>query len=475
MDMRRCQCKKGIARSAAIAFAIFALASFLGCPSPASPLYDQTTPPGAALVSWGPHLYVLGGVDAAGNYRAEVWHTTIGSDGLPGAWNREIDLPEAFAFASCVTFGQLVYIIGGRDAGGHRGKIYFTLIYTDGSLGFTSGWATSTRSLPTATACATPLIVGGRLFLSGGKIGQKVDAPVMNAGFWSDGQLGQWYEAPAILPVSLSASTDICSTSTKGMTSISLANSVFSIAEIRGSQAPRLEILRLEDKITDPPRVSPGDGNVRMNSKVKIVAFPGDTVRYTVSAYGTKPADPTGADTDTLWAQSPTALPVITTDNSYAFRAFRPGSEPSEIVYANFRPMSASMFVLLQSTVFPQAASTGLSTYTLTETYSDGTSLAVSSVWLRLLVSERSPLSFDWQDAVGDATAWSASVRVSLYEDASASRPALIADGPEFYRLSAEEGAPVAAVLGSGTYFLKIESTDGSTGGTFGLVVREGG
>jgi len=433
----------------------------------ASAIY-QIAYPGAALVSWGAHLYVLGGLDAAGNYRAEVWHTEIGADGQSGAWNREPDLPEALANASCVTFGQMVYVIGGRDTDGHRDTIYFTLINADGSLGFTSGWATNPRPLAVATSCATPVFSGGRLFLFGGKLSHGVDAPVMSAGLWSDGQLGQWYDIPAGISEALPATAAIGSAST------ALANSVFYVTEIRGIEAPSLEIQRLDIKIADPPRVAPGDGNVRTNTKVKVVSFPGDTVRYTVSAYGTTPADPTAADTDTLWDQSVSALPAITTDSSYAFRSFRPGSEPSEIVYVNYRTMTANMFVLIQSTVFPQVTTAALSAHALSETYSDGSSLPVASVWLQLLVDVRSPLTFDWQDADGDAGAWSASVRVSLYEDASASRPVLIVGGTEFYRLSAGDAVPVEAVLGPGSYYIKIESTDGSTGGTFGLAVREG-
>jgi Uncharacterized protein conserved in bacteria len=156
---------------------------------------------GAGLFSWGKYLYVVGGMDASGAYRAEVWRGTYSSDGSVGEWKREADLPRALVGAACVASATMAYVVGGECAGGLLDTVYYTLINSDGSLGFSnSTWTASGRPLPAVRADAAPLLLGGRLFLIGGASAAGKEASILSARLWNDGEPGQWYAAPKSVP-----------------------------------------------------------------------------------------------------------------------------------------------------------------------------------------------------------------------------------------------------------------------------------
>jgi hypothetical protein len=503
---------------------------------------------GIGLVSWGGNIYVIGGLDASGAYRSEVWRAAIGSDGSLGAWTRDLSLPVGLAFASCVAFGNMVYVIGGRSSSGLSSTVYFTMINSDGALGFTNGWATNIRPLPAARSGAAPVVREGRVFLIGGQMASGITSSIIDAGFWNDGELGQWYTASNPLPsagsgyaaanfngsflvvgggtaATYGASPDanglpgawargtppggaplypaLASTG-DGLVMLGgydpatggfgqtwtyngsawrssaaieaygphcavVASTLFVPATVQGSAAPIVKALVAVTKRAEAPRVSPGAGVIVNGASPVVVVYPGDTIRYTTASYGTTPADPT---TGQVWSTA-SPPPITSPGGTYAFRAFRSGAEPSEIVYANYHTLSSSMFMLIQATLYPSSGATTYTPYSLTETYS-GSQATVSSVWYQLIVSTRSTISLGWADATTDAAAYSAAISPSLFEDVGCSTPVQQADGSELYRLASGSANPATATLGPGTYYLLVESTNGSTGGSFGLLVGEG-
>lgn len=503
---------------------------------------------GIGLVSWGGNLYILGGLDASGAYRSEVWRSAVGTDGSLGAWTREaFNLPQGLAFASCVAFGKMIYVIGGRNSSGLINTIYFTMINSDGSLGFTSGWATNARTLPVARSGAAPLVYEGRIFLFGGETAIGTTSSIIDAGIWNDHELGQWYATANPLPsagegyaaanydgafwvvggnmnAAYSASpdgnglpglwtsgglaggaalypalastadglvmlggSDSSSTSyaqtrlyngstwapsaaiaTFGPHSAIVAGTLFAPGNVEGSAAPSIQTRTIATDRADAPRVSPGGGVMKTGSSPTVVAYPGDTIRYTTATHGTTPADPaTGA----VWNTA--SPPTISVPTTYAFRAFHSGAQPSEIVYASYHTLSSSMFMLLKDTLYPNSSAITYTPYSLTETYSNGSSTAVLSVWYRIIVSTRSTVSLGWADKTTNAV-YVAAIRLSLFEDVGCSTPVQGTDGSELYQLASGSANPSTATLGPGTYYLLVESTNGGTGGSFGLLVGEG-
>jgi hypothetical protein len=505
---------------------------------------------GIGLVSWGGYLYIIGGLDASGAYRSEVWRAAINADGSLGAWARDLSLPEGLAFASCVAFGNMVYVIGGRSSSGLSSTVYFTMVNSGGALGFTDGWATNTRSLPAARSGAAPVVREGRLFLIGGQTASGSTSSIIDAGFWNDGELGQWYTASnplssagtgyaavnfngafwvvggdvdatysavpdanglpgawtsgalpggaALYPALASTAdglvmlggSDPSATSytqtrlyTKSSWTLSAAvptfgpqgavaaDTLFAPGTVGGSVAPTIQTHTIATKRADAPAVSPGNSVVKTGTSPQVVvAFSTETVRYTSSTYGTTPPDPSA--TSTIWDTA--SPPTVTSPGAYAFRAFRSGAEPSEIVYANYHTVASSMFMLLQGTLYPSSSATTYTLYSLTETYSDGSQAAASSVWYKLIVSTRSTVSLGWADTTTNAALYSAAIRLSLFEDVGCSTPVQQANGSGLYQLSSGSANPATATLGPGMYYLLVESTNGGTGGSFGLMVGEG-
>jgi hypothetical protein len=132
------------------------------------------------------------------------------------------------------------------------------------------------------------------------------------------------------------------------------------------------------------------------------------------------------------------------------------------------------MFMLLQATLYPNPSSNAYSPYSLTETYSNGSSTPVSSVWYQIIVSSVSTVSLGWEDSSTSPASYSAAIRLSLFEDVGCSTPVQETNGSELYQLSSTTtGSTIAtASLGPGTYYLLVESTNGDIGGSFGLMVQ---
>jgi len=501
---------------------------------------------GAGFFSWGGYLYVIGGYDASGTLRSEVWRATVASDGSVGDWEQEDSLPKGIAYAACVATGNMAYVIGGMDSSGLRETIYYTLINSDGSLGFSSStWETNTIELPEARAAAAPLVLHGRVFLFGGHGSSGTTSSIISARLWSDGQVGQWYETPIPLPAAgegyaaalfedelwiAGGSSDVVyrtSIDDDGMPSswssetipggptaypalgssgdglilfggvneetglygrtrvwdgsawasstpvqawgsrgIVMANTLFAPLSVGGTDAPGLASISIATAKADVPLISPGTGTIATNAALKYSTYPGDTIRYTTAAYGETPAEPTSSSA--VWTSSS----VVSATASYAFRAFRDGEAPSDVLYESYRVRSSSFFVLTQGTVPYGATSEAYTAYTLAETYSDGSQTEVSSVWYKVAVSSQAALSLAWIDADDDAQTYSASIQLSLYESDLYTLVRLC-DGSEFYEVEGDASNAVDMTLGTGTYYLQIASSDDSTGGTFALCLSK--
>jgi len=328
----------------------------------------------------------------------------------------------------------MAYVIGGRDAEGQRDEILFTLINADGSLGFSSSvWTENKRPLPEARAGAKAVSSGGRVYLVGGADAAGGVPATIAARVWNDGEMGFWYDAPAV-----SDESDIGA---------------------------------------DPaaPRVFPSGGLVKAGTKLAVAAYPGDRVYWSVAALGSVPPDPTEASADSRWEESPNAFPVISSDSSCAFRAFRAGIPVAGVLRADYRTFSAGMFMLIKKELSPADAAAFVQER-LVETYSAGASADVSAVWYRVSIGERMAATFAWMDAEDPAgSVLTARVRLSLFEDPGCSAPARLADAEEFFRLEGGFANPRTAVLSAGDYYLLVEARDeASAGGSFSLKILAG-
>lgn len=528
----------------------------------AIPVGQRCVVPGAALCSWKDFLYVLGGRDAAGNFRGETWVSRIGGDGGPGAWTRSVDLPEAAAFASCVVAGDFVYVVGGETSGGFREKAFYAMVQADESSsaygglgGFPTGWQIAPRSLPAAVSGAGAVIDDGRVLLAGGKAsGGPVDAVVVGR-IRRDGSVGQWYSSPngmpsarggagialrggrvwavggagagGVLPDALSApwssffngaftaeasmdvarafpvlaadggglllfggwngtgaredgrrlpdggawtGIDVDCGQAYGPGAAVVDGRVYYVSRINGTDPPEVAVIDLPDPVADPPSVFPGSGWVGPGLVPTVRAYPGCEVRYTVGTPEAPPESPSAAS-PLLDLSSP---PAVGADAVFRFRAFSavPGDPGSAETIRTYRVRTVGLFPYIQWTLSPSNGSGGLTAYCLKETYSDETSVDVSSVWIGISVAVRGIHALRWADSSDDAQ-YTAGVTVSLYED---DFYAGVYDrcGLEITGRTGGSVEPILVELAPGTYYLNVASQNGAMGGTFGLsVVRQ--
>ena len=93
-----------------------------------------------AAVAANGFLYVIGGVDDAGNYVRETEFSPIETDGSPGPWRKTTALPDGRIYLAAVALNNHIYVIGGGQ--GKLGSDNFpvasvekAVIQPDGSLG----------------------------------------------------------------------------------------------------------------------------------------------------------------------------------------------------------------------------------------------------------------------------------------------------------------------------------------------------
>lgn len=109
-------------------------------------------------------------------------------------WNNTTALPEGLASGTTVTYGDFIYVIGGKN-NSETGvtAIYGARIKTDGGL---DNWAI-VGQLPLPLYLHATVVAGDGLFVIGGWDGQGTRTEVWRAPFLSDGRVGGWVAMPA--------------------------------------------------------------------------------------------------------------------------------------------------------------------------------------------------------------------------------------------------------------------------------------
>lgn len=84
----------------------------------------------------GAFLYVIGGLDSAGQPSTQVWFTRVALDGSTGVWQATTPLPAALRAPSAVVFGGYIYLAGGANGQGMaQNRTYRARINDIGTLG----------------------------------------------------------------------------------------------------------------------------------------------------------------------------------------------------------------------------------------------------------------------------------------------------------------------------------------------------
>lgn len=108
-------------------------------------------------------------------------------------WNNTTALPEGLASSNAVTYGNYVYVVGGKNSSeAGVAAIYGARIQTNGGL---ENWAV-VGQLPLPLYLHATVVAGDALFIIGGWDGQGTRAEVWRAPILSDGRIGGWAAMP---------------------------------------------------------------------------------------------------------------------------------------------------------------------------------------------------------------------------------------------------------------------------------------
>jgi hypothetical protein len=446
----------------------------------------------------GNFLYVIGGRSGTA-LSSGAYFTCINSDGSLGfsdsTWMTNSNaLPEGRANAATVLLKGRIVLLGGMLASGVTDTAIGARVWENGLLG---QWYQANARLPaaaegyaaTSETSASGGVAATTAYLVGGGGGAMYSAPVSDSGLpgaWTSSASapGGALDYPAFADTadglclvggidgSAYAETRVsagggawttkASIAAAGPDCVVLANTAFAVAMVKGTSAPLVASASISTKRAEAPLVLPGDGVIPKNAKPIVTAsLPGDSLGYSGPTTSGLPANPASSGAFTA--------PTVSAAGTYAFQAFRSGSSPSPIVYVSYRVLSVDTFFLIKKTLVVSGAS-ALTDYKLTEDYSNGTFSNVSSVWFKLILDERSKVSLLWAGSGSSAGSYTAPIQVTLLEDDNFT-PALGSSENEIYESTS---GSVNATLGAGSYFILVESTDESTGGSFGLGVGTG-
>lgn len=109
-------------------------------------------------------------------------------------WYTTVALPEGLVSSSTVTYGDFVYVIGGKNSSENAiSTIYGARLKLDGTL---EAW-TVVGQLPMPLYLHAAVVAGDALYVIGGWDGKVTRAEVWRAPFLSDGRVGGWTAMPA--------------------------------------------------------------------------------------------------------------------------------------------------------------------------------------------------------------------------------------------------------------------------------------
>ncbi|MBK9233376.1 MAG: hypothetical protein IPO15_21665 [Anaerolineae bacterium] len=187
-----------IGLAASILAAVFAVSSIgLAQPQPTDGIVGwsevlqlpETLDSSAAVTSAG-WIYVLGGRNAQEQPVATVRRAQTNPDGSISTWLTSGSLPQAVFGHTAALFNGRIYVVGGYSQSGYRADVFVTTIHSDGSLG---AWSAAT-SLPSGQERATHTTVAanGFLYVIGGYrntaiLGNVWRAPIRPMDRWGHG------------------------------------------------------------------------------------------------------------------------------------------------------------------------------------------------------------------------------------------------------------------------------------------------
>jgi N-acetylneuraminic acid mutarotase len=124
-----------------------------------------------SLISGYGNIYILGGLDGAGNATSTVYYASLNADGtIPavattGTWATTTPLPQALFAEGAAIFHGRIYVAGGNDStGAPVAKVYSAKINADGTLGLWQAQA----DLPVTLAYHQLVTSAGNLYVLGG-------------------------------------------------------------------------------------------------------------------------------------------------------------------------------------------------------------------------------------------------------------------------------------------------------------------
>ena len=109
-------------------------------------------------------------------------------------WNSTTALPEGLASGTTVTYGDFIYVVGGKNSSENGiAAIDGARIKAEGGL---ENWAV-VGQLPLPLYLHAAVVAGDGLFIIGGWDGQGTRAEVWRAPLLSDGRVGGWVAMPS--------------------------------------------------------------------------------------------------------------------------------------------------------------------------------------------------------------------------------------------------------------------------------------
>ena len=157
------------------------------------------SPSAVVFAGW---VYLVGGADGQGVAKTATWRAPINLDGSLGIWQSMVALPEAASHAALVSFGPFLYSVGGEtqsttptnasQTGGETSRVYLARIDLRSRDIAVPGW-TATESMGKARSKHGAIFAGGSILVTSGiYAGSPGSSENSYAGINSDGTLRSW-------------------------------------------------------------------------------------------------------------------------------------------------------------------------------------------------------------------------------------------------------------------------------------------
>jgi len=157
------------------------------------------SPAAAIFAGW---IYLVGGADAGGMSVRSSWRAPVDSSGAIGAWQATRNLPSTVSHGALVSFGPFLYSVGGETAttspikasqtGSETSSVYLSRIDLRTRDLTSAGWTAST-SMGKSRSKHGAIFAGGSLLVTSGVYaGNPGSSENTYAGINSDGSLGSW-------------------------------------------------------------------------------------------------------------------------------------------------------------------------------------------------------------------------------------------------------------------------------------------